>query len=96
MKISFADKWKLICEHTYHYQVQAQTNVYNVGYGDFVVWTTNDLIIERIAPDQEFYEQMAEPMEYFFIYSVLLEIIGRWLSRRPIVNEKGVVKFQSQ
>ena len=93
LKISFADKWKLICEHTYYYQVQAQINVCNVGYGDFVVWTTNDLIMERIAPDQEFYEQMAEPIEHFFIYSILPEIIGKWLTRRPIANEKGVVKI---
>ena len=93
LKISFTDKWELIREHTYYYQVQAQINVCNVGYGDFVVWTTNDLIIERIAPDQEFYKQMAEPIEHFFTYSVLPEIIGKWLTRRPNANENGVVKI---
>ena len=58
-----------------------------------VVWTTNDLMIERIAPDQEFYKQMAEPIEHFFTYSVLPEIIGKWLTRRPNANENGEVKI---
>ena len=49
LKISFTDKWELIREYTYYYQVQAQINVCNVGYRDFVVWTTDDdLMIERI------------------------------------------------
>ena len=83
--------WELSHEHACYYQVQAQTNICNVGYGDFVVWTTNDLLIERIMSDQEFFERMAEPIEHFFIYSVLPEIIGKWLTRRPVATEEGVV-----
>ena len=78
-------------EHAYYYQVQAQINICNVGYGDFVVWTTNDLLIERIMPDQDFFERMAEPIEHFFVYSILPEIIGKWLTRRPVATEEGVV-----
>ena len=36
---------------------------------------------------------MAETIEHFFIYSVLPEIIESWLIRRPIANEKDVVKI---
>ena len=36
---------------------------------------------------------MAETIEHFFIYSVLPKIIESWLIRRPIANEKEVVKI---
>ena len=75
-------------EHAYYYQVQAQLNVCNAGYGDFIVWTTNDLLIERIT---RFFERMVEPIEHFFVYSILPEVIGKWLTRRPIANEEGIV-----
>ena len=39
--------------HAYYYQVQAQIFICGVEYCDFVVWTTRDLFMQRILPDQE-------------------------------------------
>ena len=34
--------------HSYYYQVQAQINVCNVEFGDFVVWTKDGIAVERM------------------------------------------------
>ena len=39
-----------------YYQVQTQIFIYGVEYCDFVVWTTRDLFVQQILPDQEFSE----------------------------------------
>ena len=51
----------------------------------------NDLLIERIIPDQDFYERIVEPIEHFFVYSTLPEVIGKWLTTRPVASKEGIV-----
>ncbi len=50
------DLW-LSKTHTYYYQVQTQVYVCNKDFPDFVVWTQNDVHIERLLPDDEFLER---------------------------------------
>ena len=73
--------WELSREHAYYYQVQVQMNVCEVEYGDFVVWTTHELVMERIKRDEEFYQAGVQKVEQFFCYSILPEIIGKWYTR---------------
>ncbi len=73
--------------------MQAQLNVYNMKHGDFVVWSKEEVIIERIHLDRCFYENLMGQVENFFIYSVLPEIVGKWLTRKPIANEDGIVQI---
>ena len=56
-------------------------NVCEVEYGDFVVWTTRELVIERIKWDEEFYQAGVQKVEQFFCYGILPEIIGKWYTR---------------
>ncbi|KAJ8038812.1 hypothetical protein HOLleu_16347 [Holothuria leucospilota] len=44
---------KLKRDHTYAYQVQTQLGICEVDYADFVVWTSSDLHMERILPDED-------------------------------------------
>eukprot|EP00117_Sycon_ciliatum_P036555 scpid94470/ scgid27495/ len=37
--------------HTYHFQVPVQMHVCNVGNADFVVWSPNEVFIQRIRRD---------------------------------------------
>lgn len=48
------DKWSLKRNHTYFYQIQLQMAVCKVDYGDFVVWTEKEFVIERIKADPSF------------------------------------------
>ena len=71
--------------------MQAQLNVCNMHYGDFVVWSEEGVIIERIKLDRTFYENLMTWFEKFFTYSVLPEVVGKWLTRKPVADIDGVV-----
>ena len=72
--------------------MQAQLNVCEVKYGDFVVWTESSMVMERIYVDREFFESVADKVEHFFTYGALLEIVGKWYTRKHIADEKGIVR----
>ena len=46
--------------HAYYYQVQAQINIMECEYCDFIVWIKNDIFIERIEPDPFFWENKVQ------------------------------------
>lgn len=77
--------------HSYYYQVQAQINVCNVEFGDFVVWTKDGIAVERIAKDSSFYESTVNNIEHVFKYGILPEIVGKWSTRTPVSDTSGVV-----
>ena len=52
-----------------------------MSYCDFVVYTENDLHIERIYPDASFMEENLKKVKHFFDVAVLPELLGRWFSR---------------
>ena len=52
-----------------------------VEYGDFVVWTTHELVMERIKRDEEFYQAGVQKVKQFFCYGILPEIIGKWYTQ---------------
>lgn len=85
-------KWTLQPNHAYFYQVQTQLHVCGVKYCDFVVWTEKGVSMERIEVDPDFFVDVAEHVEHFFKYSILPEIIGKWLTRKPVADACGVVE----
>ena len=84
-------KWRLKRSHAYYYQIQMQLAVCKLSYCDFVVWTENDIVVERIMFDDAFYEEVMEDIRHFFIYGMLPEIIGKWFTRRPVADSSGIV-----
>ena len=82
---------KLKHSHQYYYQVQTQLYVCQLTYADFVVWTGNGMVYERISLNEKFFEELLDTLKHFFIYGVLPEIIGKWYSRKPIANDDGIV-----
>ena len=67
--------------HAYYYQIQAQIFIRGVEYCDFVVWTTRDLFVRRILPDQEFWENALSAASEFFSKCILPEIVGKCYTR---------------
>ena len=78
--------------HAYYYQVQMQLFICCASYCDFVVWTPNSLHVERIKEDRALIVDIMEPMKHFFVYGLLPEIIGKWYTRKPIADSKGIVQ----
>lgn len=85
------ERWSLKRNHAYYYQIQLQMAVCRVAYGDFVVWTEQDFAIERIQFDNEFFNTHKDAVKHFYIYGVLPELIGKFYTRKPIMNSEGVV-----
>ena len=84
-------RWSLKRSHAYYYQVQSQLAASKLSYCDFVVWTENGFASERITFDSKFFEDVMKEVHHFFVYGMLPEIIGKWYTRKPVVDCSGVV-----
>ena len=84
-------KWSLKQNHAYFYQVQLQLHVCNLNYADFVLWTKQDTIVERLDKNSAFIREKTEIVKYFFTNGCLPEIVGKWYSRGPVADSTGVV-----
>ena len=80
------ETWSLKCNHAYYYQVQLQLHMCNMSYVDFVVWSQETTVIERIFPDEDFFKTKVQAARDFFKYGILPEIIGKWYTRAPVAD----------
>lgn len=62
-------------------QVQAQLLCTGLKYCDFIVYTNEDLHVERIGVDLNFIDDKLPKARHFFLNSILPELLGRWFSR---------------
>lgn len=67
--------------HPYYYQVQTHLFVTRTSYCDFVLWSPNELYIQRIQPNLEFQNDMVSKASNFFQNIVLLELLGCYFSK---------------
>ncbi len=63
--------------HPYYYQVQQQSFLCDVHYGDFVVWTKQVMVINRIARDEDLLLRAIPKAEQLFLDHVLPELLTR-------------------
>lgn len=69
--------------HAYYFQVQVQLKFANAAYDDFVVWNNDDLVVQRLYPDEPFISIQLEKCQEFIKIAVLPEVLGKWYSREP-------------
>ena len=60
-------------------------------YADFVVWSENGIVIQRVLKDEAFIQSNMQIARSFFKYAVLPEVVGKWYTRGPIAQSDGVV-----
>ena len=89
--MSYDQRWNLKKDHAYYFQVQAQLNVWGLEEGVFVLWTNQDIVTEHIRRDTVFFQEQLESVRHFFITGVLPELVGKWLSRKPVESSRGSV-----
>ena len=65
----------------YFQQVQCQLFCTKTSYFNFVLWTKDDLHIERIYPDENFWLASVDCVKLFFETSILVELLGKFYSR---------------
>ena len=44
-----------------------------------------------IAADNQVISSVMDSVQYFFVYGILPESVGKWYTRKPIANSEGVV-----
>ncbi|KAM3619822.1 uncharacterized protein V6R79_014096 [Siganus canaliculatus] len=65
-------------DHKYMYQVQAQMHVARVSYCDFMVWTLQDIFIQRIKYDPVFFHNAYLKVYELIKTGILPELLGKW------------------
>lgn len=75
------EKLQLKHSHAYYFQVQAQMLVCNKEFADFVVWSENDVHMERIEPDAELWDEIKSKSMAVFSRAILPELVGKLFSR---------------
>ncbi len=65
--------------HMYYYQVQTQ--VY-VDFPDLIVWTQNDVHIERLLPDDDFWRGISKKASDLFNCAIMPELVAKYYSRK--------------
>lgn len=63
--------------HPYYYQVQFHMHVCNVSHCDFVVWTKQEFVVQRIMKDQDFLLETMPKAYKVFISVILPELLTR-------------------
>ena len=71
-------------DHPYYYQVQTQIAICDTDYSDFVVWTEEEVHIERIEQNVSFWEEISRKALRFHDMAVMPELVANFFSR----NEK--------
>ncbi len=84
-------KWILKRNHAYYFQIQLQMVVCKVKYCDFVLWTEKEFVTERILIDNNFFDTHLANVKDFYIYGVLPEVVGKFYTRKPVIDSNGVV-----
>ena len=88
---------KLNFNDNYYYQIQCHLFVTTKNYCDFFVRTTKEWYLERISIDMEFCNEMVVQSRKFFELCILAEILGKFYTRRPILNNNtNQVNFVQQ
>jgi len=85
------DKLRLKRTHNYYYQVQGQLHIANRDKCYFMVWAPTEYHLEIIHYDQEFWEDMEEVLEHFYINCLLPEIVDPRAPRGLPVREPEYV-----
>ena len=77
-------KYNLKRKHAYFYQIQLQMKLCEVEYGDFIVWSGEELVVLRIEKDEAFLREAMDKATSFFKYGVLPELLAKWYTRLPL------------
>ena len=76
------DQRQLKADHPYYWQCQVQMLCTGRCYCDFVLWTNEEIHIERILFDEALIETTIATAKEFHVKCVLPELLGKWFSRQ--------------
>ncbi|KAI4468024.1 exonuclease phage-type/recb c-terminal domain-containing protein [Holotrichia oblita] len=66
---------------SYYYQVQMQMAITGVGFCDFAIWGPNELYLERVLFDEDFWASESSKAIEFHSKVIMPELLGRFFTR---------------
>jgi len=63
-------------DHAYYAQVQGEMAVLDVEWCDFVVFSNNTVVVDRIVADYDYWVDLQEKLEQFYLQHVIPEILS--------------------
>ena len=61
----------------------------NIFYCDFVLRTKEQVHLERIYPDEEFWLENLALVKHFYTTAILPELLGKFFSQPPALTEES-------
>lgn len=68
--------------HAYYFQVQGQMGITDRKWCDFVVWTCQEMHVERIKFDEELWMDMKQKLRMFYTRGVVAELFSSRVERK--------------
>ena len=65
-------------------QVQCQLHCTKKSYCDFILWTKQEMHMERIFPNEQFWLENLALVKQFYKTVILPELLGKFFSRPPL------------
>ena len=63
-------------DHLYYAQVQGEMAIIGVEWCDFVVYSNDSVIVDRIIADADYWNHLSERLEQFYVTHVIPEILS--------------------
>ena len=66
-----------------------QCQLFSTGksHCDFILWTKNEVYVERVYPDESFWKNCIKKVKHFFETAIMPELTGRYFSRPCPINQ---------
>lgn len=79
--------------HPYYSQIQMQLFMFDRQFCDFFVWSPNDVHMERIYPDKDFWTSISEKALNFHKQVIVPELVAKQHSTKYVLQSKAAVQF---
>ena len=83
--------FKLDKSHAYYYQVQCQLNICELDTCYFVVWSPEEMHIEEVERDTDFFSALLPTVDDFILKGILPEVAAHWFTQMAltVVTDNG-------
>ena len=71
--------------HRYYAQVQGELAITNKEWCDFVVFSNNKVVVDRILADLEYWNHLEEKLEEFYVHHIIPEILSGKIFLKSLV-----------
>ena len=78
------EKFQLDKAHSYYYQMQCQLNICELDTCYFVVWSPEEMHVEEVKRDSEFFSALLPEVDNFIINGILPEVTAHWFTQQAL------------